>query len=355
MNIIFFGTPDYVIPVLDSLHKTFRTKSGTSPIMAVVTQRPKPTGRDQRLEYSAVDNWAHKKKIPIHFNPRDVKAYEKAELGILASYGQIIPGDVIDHFEYGILNVHPSLLPYWRGASPVQASIIDGGSVGSTIMKLDEKLDHGSIVDQFEDELKEDDNTETLRSRLFERSAEVLGNLIPAYINKKINLEEQIHEKATFTSQINKDHAYINPHALRDILDSHPEFISGSTTNKKLLKQVQNDNTLKWEIPFMKDYATQYKPLTIYNFIRAMQPWPQAWTTVKLDKNAKETKRLKLLKSHLGKNNGKTENDSQKTGLGQRITENDEWLILDEVQLEGKTPVTWKQFTDGYPEFKFSK
>src|SRR3989304_6122301 len=97
MKIVFFGTPDYVLPVLETLHKAFK---------------------------SAADEWAYSKKIPIFFKPEDiVEKKVKADLGILASYGAIIPKSAIDYLKFGILNIHPSLLPQWRGASPVQATI----------------------------------------------------------------------------------------------------------------------------------------------------------------------------------------------------------------------------------------
>ena len=335
MNIIFFGTPNYVLPVLKKIHKKYLSRSGSSPIIAVVTQESKKTGRNQILEYSAVDEWAHKRKIPIHFDPMDiVKKYPNAELGILASFGKIIPKQVIEHFEHGILNVHPSLLPYWRGASPVQASIIEGGTVGSTIMLLDEKLDHGPIIDQFEDKLLEDDTTVSLRNRLFERSADVLVSLIPAYVNNKINLEEQVHENATFTTQIKKDDAFINPQAINSTLQGLP------------FKGV-------WKIPFMKDFTTHYTPTTVHNFIRAMQPWPQAWTTVRLRSGDLETKRLKLLKSCLEPLDANKFTDPDLDTRHDPPHTNHR-LVLSEVQLEGKTAVSWRQFKEGYPDFTFT-
>src|SRR5690606_19035211 len=157
---IFFGTPDYAVPVLHKVHKEFQSKAGESPIVAVVTQRPKPAGRSQAMKYSPVDEWAHKRKIPIHFDPMEVvNHYSTIDLGILTSYGQIVPQAVIDLFKFGILNVHPSLLPEFRGASPVQATIVSGKQPGVTIMKLDEKLDHGPIVSQFKDELLPEDTS----------------------------------------------------------------------------------------------------------------------------------------------------------------------------------------------------
>ena len=187
MRVVFFGTPEYVLPVLNRVHKTFKSRGEKSPVVAVVTQKPKPSGRKKQLEYSAVDTWAHKKGIKRYFKASDlIEKCIEADLGILASYGEIIPKKVIKHFPYGILCIHPSLLPKYRGASPVQATILSGETeTGVTIIKIDEKLDHGPIISQFKEEVLPDDTTESLRNRLFNKSAEVLSTLIPAYIQGK--------------------------------------------------------------------------------------------------------------------------------------------------------------------------
>ncbi|KKT67322.1 MAG: methionyl-tRNA formyltransferase, methionyl-tRNA formyltransferase [Candidatus Curtissbacteria bacterium GW2011_GWC1_44_33] len=272
MKIVFFGTPDYVLPVLTSLHKKFVTGPGVSPIAAVVTQSPKPTGRKQILTYSPVDKWAELIKNSV-----------KADIGVLAAYGEIIPKNVIDTFPHGILVVHPSLLPKYRGASPIQGAIANGDKqVGVTIIKMDEKIDHGPIVSQFKEETKPDDTTETLRARLFERSKDVIAEMIEPYLQGKIKPKEQNHDEATYTKIITKQDGFIEAE----------RFTSEAAKAER--------------------------------FIRAMQPWPQAWTFI-------GKKRLKILKAHL--ENGK--------------------LVLDEVQLEGKNPVSWKEFKMGYPKVAF--
>lgn len=238
MKVIFFGTPDYVIPVLEKLHKYYE-------ITAVVTQPPKPVGREKKLEFSAVDGWAHKRKIEKHF---DFDNLPKADMGVCASFGMIIPKNVIDNFKYGILNIHPSLLPKYRGASPIQTTIANGDTItGVTIIKMDEQMDHGKIVTQFKEEVNLDDTFQSLRERLFEKSADVLLNLIEPYIQGKVNLKEQAHEKATFTKLVSKADGFVN-------LTDSPELI-----DRKL---------------------------------RAYSPWPGIWTTISI--NGVE-KRLKIL------------------------------------------------------------
>ena len=326
MKIVFFGTPDYVVPILEKLHKAFKSRFGETPIAAVVTQKPQPVGRKKILDYSPVDTWAHKKNVPIFFDPKDIlQTTILADLGILASYGSLIPDKVISAFPHGILNIHPSLLPRWRGASPVQATILTEELAGSTIMKIDDKLDHGPIVSQFKDEILPEDTTQSLRQRLFDRSADVLINLLPAYIEGKVKLREQEHREATFTHEIKKEDAFIPPKFLNAALQG--QAFKG-----------------RWTIPFIKvnDQTYNVQPTTynLFNFIRAMHPWPIAWTYVSLEQATKDNslRKLKILKAHIQKD----------------LVTSNLLLVPDLVQLEGKSPVSWEQFRQGYPEAKFS-
>ena len=267
MKIIFFGTPDYVLPVLEKLHKYHE-------VVAVVTQSPKPVGREKTIEYSAVDKWAFRKKIDRFFTFENLP---EADLGVCAAFGMIIPKEVLNRFKYGILNIHPSLLPKYRGASPIQTAIANGDIVtGVTIIKMDEKMDHGPILTDFEEEILADDTFETLRIRLFERSCDVLLNLIPNYVKNKVALKPQDDKLATFCKIVNKQDGFVN---------------------------LEKDNSKLIEAK-----------------LRAFSPWPGIWT------NLKNGKRLKILKCHLESNE----------------------LILDEVQLEGKNPVSWNQFKSAY-------
>ena len=311
MKIVFFGTPEYVLPVLESIHKVFGVNLSKSPITAVVTQKPKPVGRKQMLMYSPVDNWAHKHKVPIYFDPRDIISEKiEADLGVLASYGNIIPKEVIKYFPYGILVIHPSLLPQFRFSSPVPAAIItDTNPTGISIIKMDEKLDHGQIVTQSKEEILPDDTYASLRDRLFAKSSKVLVSMLPAYIKGKINLKPQDDSKATFARMIGKEDAYIPP-----------EYLNACLQGKTLKRE--------WKIPFIKNYSLVPSAYSFERFVRAMQPWPGAWTTIRI-KN--QELRIKILKAHL--------DTKDKTP----------YLVLDSVQLEGKNPVTWKQFEEGYP------
>ena len=320
MKIVFFGTPKYVQPVVEMLHKTFNpSEENKSSIVAVVTQSPKPVGRKKILSHSPIDKWAYNKDIPIFNESFELLDSQlKPDIGILASFGEIIPREVLNYFPHGILNIHPSLLPKYRGASPVRAAIAAGEiETGATIIKLDEKLDHGKIISQFKSEIEKDDTAETLREKLFIQSTEVLKTLIKPYIEGKIKPKTQNNEKATFTTLVKKEEGFIKP-----------KYIEGALKGKSF--------TEKWGISFIKVgpkkdiFQITPSPINIDSFIRAMSPWPIAWTTVKSNPK-KEGRRLQILKTHLSGNK----------------------LILDEVQLEGKNPVSWKQFKEGYPTAMF--
>ncbi|MBI3443644.1 methionyl-tRNA formyltransferase [Candidatus Woesebacteria bacterium] len=236
MRIVFFGTPDYVLPIVKVLPN----------LAAVVTQSPKGVGRKKFITRSAVDNWAYKHQVPVVY---DLNKVPKFDLGILAAYGKIIPELVIRNLKYGILNIHPSLLPKYRGASPIQAAILNGDEeTGVTIIKIDKLVDHGPIISQFREEILPTDTSASLRARLFERSAQVLAALIEPYLQGKIKPREQNHKEATYTKIVKKEDGFVD---------------------------------------FKKD-----NPVDIERKLRAYELWPGIWTLV-------DGKRLKILKAHL--------------------------------------------------------
>ena len=317
IKIVFFGTPEYVVPVLDKLSKSYK-------VTAVVTQPPKLVGRKQFREFSAVDTWAHKKKVPIFFE--SAKIIEKkieADFGVLAAYGEFVPQNVINYFPQGILNIHPSLLPAWRGASPVQASILSGTGVGATVIKLDSELDHGPIISSFKDEALPGDTTESLRNKLFERSGEFLIDLLPNYLSGRVMPKAQDHSLATYTTQIKKADGMIPGTYIKAAMEG---------------KTIDED----WKINWIKDFSLEPTTKDLSLFIRAMQPWPGAWTEVVLNEENKETKRLKILAAH-----------AEEVGFNKEKAI--ERLVLDSVQLEGKNPVSWEEFTRGHPEAKLKE
>lgn len=286
-RIVFFGSDKCSVLVLNQLVNDRRFK-----ITGIVTLEAKPKGRKKEITPNPVEEYARVlfdiKFFPIKkFDTKAISKFKKlkADVGVLAWYGKILPKEILAIPKHGVLNVHPSLLPKYRGPSPVQAAIANGDKeTGVTIIKMDEKMDHGPILAQFKEKIKPLDTAESLYERLFTLGAGVLITILPAYLKGQTKSREQNHKKATYT---------------------------------KLL--TRNDGKINWK----------KKNKKIERFIRAMDPWPGAWCRIKIPRY-KDTKRLKILRVHLEKDK----------------------LVLDRVQLEGKKPVTWKQFQQGYPEAK---
>jgi methionyl-tRNA formyltransferase len=330
MEVVFFGTPDYVLPILSSLDKAFGGKNSKSPVVAVVTQKPKPKDREKFLSYTPVDSWAHKHNIPVFYDSMMLKSNNiKADVGVAASYGSIISNEIIKYFPRGILVVHPSVLPSFRWGSPIPATLITGvNPTGVTIIKMDEKFDHGPIVSQYKEEVLPEDTTGSLLIRLFASSAPVLVELLLPYIANKITLRPQDDSQASYARMITKDDAFIPP-----------AFIKFALSGKEI-----NDN---WEIPFIKTRSEKgslvtfsFKPNAgnLDRFIRAMDPWPVAWSYVQLTANSIQprAKRIKFLKAHL-----------------EKLVTSTYCLVPDLVQLESKSQVAWKQFCEAYPNYDF--
>lgn len=172
MKVVFFGSGDFVSPVIETLKKNF-------DLAQIVTTQ-------NELSESGV-------------------------LGIIASYGRIVTKNVINSFPYGIINIHPSLLPKYRGPTPVPTAILEGEEkTGVSIIKIDEEVDHGPILIQKEEKISPEDTSETLLNRLFKIGAELLPNVIERYIKGGIELVEQDHNLATFTKALKKEDGFID-------------------------------------------------------------------------------------------------------------------------------------------------
>lgn len=213
----FFGVDGFSVIVLEELKK-----AGYLPAL-IVTAPDKPAGRGMRLAAPPTKIWAQENKIEL-FQPeklnedtRDKIQDTNPDIFVVASYGKIIPKDILEIPEHGALNVHPSLLPLYRGPSPIQSQILDGTpETGTTIMKMDNEMDHGPIVAQ---ELLPDINLSTvetlpsyteLRDSLARLGGELLAETVPDWLAGNINPQEQEHEYATYTKKIAKDDGRIN-------------------------------------------------------------------------------------------------------------------------------------------------
>ena len=176
MRILFMGTPDFAVAALSAL-----VEAGYD-VVAAVTQSDKPSGRGYKLTPPAVKTYASEHGIPV-YQPKTLRDEAFAELLAridpdliaVASFGKILPGNVIDYPEYGCINVHASLLPEYRGAAPIQRAIIDGKDhTGVSIMKMDEGLDTGDVLLQRRIEILKTDDFGTLHDKLAAAGGEML-------------------------------------------------------------------------------------------------------------------------------------------------------------------------------------
>lgn len=183
LKIIFMGTPDFACVALEKIHET-----STHEVIALYSQPPRPKGRGHKLQPSPTHAYAEAHNIPV-FTPKSLKkpaeqeAFSalKADIAIVAAYGLILPKAVLDAPQYGCLNIHASLLPRWRGASPIQRSIWTGDEeTGVTIMQMDEGLDTGPMIAKSSISL----NEKTTCTSLHDELAMIGGELIIDVLDK---------------------------------------------------------------------------------------------------------------------------------------------------------------------------
>ncbi len=207
LKIAFFGTPQIAVWVLEEL------KLGTILPTLIVTNPDRPQGRGLTLTASEVKQWAEKHTIEV-FQPEDLHHTENLttltsqewDLFIVVAYGQIMPKWLIDMPKYGTLNVHPSMLPHLRGASPIRTSILEGyKDTGVSIMLMDEKVDHGPLFAQKAFTITEPTKGSVLDEILAKESGRILCGVIPKWIAGGITPQEQNHKEATFCKKITKD------------------------------------------------------------------------------------------------------------------------------------------------------
>lgn len=213
IRVIFFGTSAFAVPILARLAIDVRFQ-----IVAVVTQPDRPTGRHAKITKSPIKILAERLNLPImQFEKvKSDEAYEAlktidADAAVVASFGQIIPQRVIDLTPHGMINVHGSILPKYRGASPVQAAIRDGlTETGVTIIKMDALMDHGPILAIAQEPIRPDDTGGSLHDRLAELGAKTLPDVLFAYINGRLVPQEQDHDAATSVKLLSREDGKIN-------------------------------------------------------------------------------------------------------------------------------------------------
>jgi|SRR3989344_1128310 len=220
MEFIFFGTPKFAAIVLEKL-----IAAGFIPA-AVVCNPDRPVGRKQIITSPPTKLLAQKYNIPV-FQPEALSSSKfeilnsKSDFAIVAAYYKIIPKQIIDSFKLGIIGVHPSLLPKYRGPSPIQTAILAGAEeTGTTLFMLDEKIDHGKTIASSKMQIANSDNFEGLLEKLAELSGELLIKTLPDFVDRKIKPEIQNETKATYTKKFKTEDGLV------DLEKDEPKFIA---------------------------------------------------------------------------------------------------------------------------------
>lgn len=299
-RIVFMGTPDFAVPALQKLIET-------QNVVGVVTQPDRPAGRGQQVRKSPVKIAAETAGLPI-YQPQSLRKVEAAEpirawepdAIIVAAFGQILKPHLLDFPRLGCINIHASLLPRWRGASPIQHAILAGDKTsGVCLMHMDVGLDTGDVYACESTELTEDETAQSLHDKLADIGGLLIERDLPAVLNGEITRTPQDETKVTYAGMISK-----------------------------------TDGEIDWT-----DSAE-----TIHRRIRAMTPWPSAYTFW-------GDKSLKILSGEPVQNDVEsgivTKLESGEIAVG---TSNGA-VVLHRIQLQGKKAMDVGDFVRGRVDF----
>ena len=306
MDIVFMGTPDFAAGVLKSIYE-----SKNHNIVCVVTQPDRPKGRSGKMIASPVKEYAQSVDIPV-FQPEKIKTSEavaelstyKADIFVVAAFGQILSKEILDMPRFGCVNVHASLLPEYRGAAPIQWSIADGLSqTGVTIMQMNEGLDTGDILTQVVIPIDNTDTGESLFDKLMDSGAKLLVDTLPLIEEGKVTPIPQDESKATYAKILKKEMGLIDFSMSANAIDCR---------------------------------------------IRAFTPWPGGYTYI-------DGKMLKIKKASVAGNDSEYIGEHKTPGTVAEVTKNsivvkcgEGFIEITEVQLEGKKSMSVHDFLLGY-------
>ena len=299
MNIAFMGTPDFAVPSLELLIKEFGVK-------AVFTQPDRPKGRGKKLAMSPVKEVAMQNNIPV-YQPLKIRNDEESmtvlknldlDFIIVVAFGQLLPKKILDIPKYGCINLHGSLLPKYRGAAPIQWSVINGETLaGNTTMLMDVGLDTGDMLLTNKVEVTPDMTSGELYEILKVTGADLLINTINELAQGNIKPKKQDDSKSSYASMLNKDIAKIN-----------------------------------WNLSAQK----------IHNLIRGLNPWPIATTSY-------GDLTMKIYKSHVENVNSEkvpgTIISVDKNGI--KVATEEGVLVIEKLQFPNSKPLFVEQFING--------
>lgn len=316
LSLAYFGTPYFSARFLEKL---LTDKEIPVEVKLVVTQPDKPVGRKQILTASPVKQIAKKYGIDIIEDLKKLhvphSTLQDLDTAFLFAYGRILPEKILDLPKYGFWNTHPSLLPKYRGASPVVYPLLLGDKqTGVTLIKLDEKIDHGPIIAQEKVDILPHERRPDLEIKLtdlaFGLFKSVILNSFQDLFRKR---KPQNHKLATFTRLLKKDDGFIPLKILKKSLDNQPILYKElPAIVREYIEKTEDDSVKLGHV--------------IYNLYRGLHPWPGVWTNITIKG---QKKRLKITEISLEKDT----------------------LLLNKVQLEGKKGVDFETFNKAYQIF----
>jgi methionyl-tRNA formyltransferase len=305
MRIIFMGTPDFAVPALEKLI------DGGYEVAVVYTQPDKAAGRGRVVEEPPVKKAALRHNLTV-LQPENFKSAEtkrqllelKPDTIVVAAFGQILPRSVLEIPAFGCINIHPSLLPKYRGVAPVPAAILNGEEfTGVSIMLMDKGIDTGPVLTSVHVPVLQQDTTETLMQKLANTSAQLLLDILPGWFRKEITPQLQNNGEATYTKMLTKEAGEID-----------------------------------WKLPAVQ----------IWRQVRAYQPWPGSYTRW-------QGKQLKILEAVplTGEVTGEagTVLNVNKNEAAFGVVTGNGILGVKKVQMEGKKAVTADEFLRGQRQF----
>ncbi|OGZ42151.1 MAG: methionyl-tRNA formyltransferase [Candidatus Ryanbacteria bacterium RIFCSPHIGHO2_02_FULL_45_43] len=304
-RIVFFGTPNFAVTILEFLQNT-----DIRPLL-IITAPDKARGRGKKILPTPVKTWALIHNIEVAapevlndqlLTNKLVKI--KPELFIVAAYGKILKKNYLQIPSEGVLNIHPSLLPKYRGAAPIQGALLHGEKeTGVTIILMDEQMDHGPILAQEKINILEEDDSVTLSHKLAGLGGKLLIETISSWFERKITPLQQNHKEATFTKSIDK-----------------------------------SEGKIDW----------QKEAEAIVRYVKAYKLWPISWSVLNI--NGKKI-RIKILKAKLADDNSKGIKAGTliKKNGDMYVATKDVFLRLDELQPEGRKAMPGRDFMRGLP------
>ncbi|HEY6362930.1 MAG TPA: methionyl-tRNA formyltransferase [Vicinamibacterales bacterium] len=302
LRVTYFGTPQFAVPTLQ------RLLASRHAVVGVVTQPDRPRGRGQKVTDAPVKALALRHGLPV-FQPQRLREPAVLEtigrwqpdLGVVAAYGKIIPEELINLPRLGMINVHASLLPKYRGAAPVHRAVIDGESeTGITIMRLVRELDAGNMIAKVKRPIGPDETSDAVERDLAGLGASLLLEVVERLATGPVEEERQDFMIATYAPRLTKEEGLVD-----------------------------------WTLPAS----------FIHNRVRGLYPWPHAYTYL-------NGHRLILLKTHVD-----DEPAGEPPGTVVAVTRDaihvatgHEWrLAIEQLQPEGRRPMTAREFLAGHP------